>query len=159
MTATMQDQTVLPPDAGEEQNLLGALAKQLARDERSGHALLLEPNGSEVELPEPVFQALRDVVSAMSQGLAITVAPHNTMLTTQEAADLLGISRPTLVKRLEAGELPYVLHGRHRKMRLKDVVAYQHRTWQEREGALDEMATAGQEAGFYDDTLQSLPQE
>ncbi|WP_017975924.1 helix-turn-helix domain-containing protein [Actinopolyspora halophila] len=159
MTATMQDQTVLPPDAGEEQNLLGALAKQLARDEQGGHALLLRPDGSEVELPDPVFQALRDVVSAMSQGLAITVAPHSTMLTTQEAADLLGISRPTLVKRLEAGEIPHVLHGRHRKVRLKDVVAYRNRAWQEREEALDEMGAAGQGAGFYEDTLQSLPQE
>ncbi|NYH77006.1 excisionase family DNA binding protein [Actinopolyspora biskrensis] len=155
----MQDQTVLPPDAGEEQNLLGALAKQLARDEQGEHALLLGPDGSEIELPDPVFQALRDVVSAMSQGLAITVAPHNTMLTTQEAADLLGISRPTLIKRLEAGEIPYVLHGRHRKVRLKDVVAYRNHTWQEREEALDEMGAAGQEAGFHDDTLQPLPQE
>ncbi|SDR11343.1 helix-turn-helix domain-containing protein [Actinopolyspora saharensis] len=159
MTATMQDQTVLPPSAGEDQHLLGALAEQLADDGQDGRALLLGPDGSGIELPAPVFQALRDVVSAMSQGLAITVAPHNTMLTTQEAADLLGISRPTLVKRLEAGEIPYVLHGRHRKMRLKDVVAYQRRAWQEREDALDEMATAAQEAGFYDDTLQPLPQE
>ncbi|SDP62879.1 DNA binding domain-containing protein, excisionase family [Actinopolyspora xinjiangensis] len=159
MTATMQEQTVLPPDADEEQNLLGVLAKQLATEQQGGHAVLLGPDGSELELPGPVFQALRDVVSAMSQGLAITVAPHNTMLTTQEAADLLGISRPTLIKRLEAGEIPYVRHGRHRKMRLKDVVAYQHRTWQEREEALDEMAAAGQETGFYEDTLRPLPQE
>ncbi|MHA6801149.1 helix-turn-helix domain-containing protein [Bounagaea algeriensis] len=157
MSAKMREQTVLPPEDG--RNLLGALAKQLTAERPSGHALLLGPEGEEVELPEPVYRALQEVVTAMAQGMAITVAPHNTMLTTQEAADMLGVSRPTLIKLLSSGEISYSMHGRHRRVRLADVVAYQQRTRQEREAALHEMAVEGEEAGFYEDTLQSLPEE
>src|SRR6266511_2543238 len=57
--------------------------------------------GERIELPAEVFEVLRQVVLAMTEGQAVTVAPHHQTLTTQEAADLLGVSRPTLVRLLE----------------------------------------------------------
>src|SRR5699024_3199415 len=95
---------------------------------------------------------LRDVAATLSQGMAISIAPHNTMLTPQEAADLLGISRPTLVRLLSEGEIPFSTRGRHRRVLLRDVLDYQERTWQKREQVLDQMAADAEETGLYDMT-------
>jgi excisionase family DNA binding protein len=89
-------------------------------------------------------------VTALSEGLAISIAPHNTMLTTQEAADLLNISRPTLVRLLAEGEMPHTMRGRHRRVLLRDVLDYQERTRQARRRTLDRMAAEAEEDGLYD---------
>jgi excisionase family DNA binding protein len=86
----------------------------------------------------------------MSQGLAITVAPLHTVLTTSEAAHVLGVSRPTLVRLLEAGEIPYEQPNRHRRVRLADVLAYQERARRARAAGLDDMARTGEDDGLYD---------
>ena len=78
-------------------------------------------------MPPEVFEILREVVEALAQGLAITIAPHQMILSTGEAADILGVSRPTLVRLLEAGEIPFEQPGRHRRVRLADVLAYRER--------------------------------
>ena len=98
---------------------------------------------STMTAPE-VFEVLRDVVDAMAQGQAVTIAPVHQRLTTQEAADLLGVSRPTVVKLLESGEIPFEQPGRHRRVRLADVLAYRERASVERRGALDRMVEARQ---------------
>ena len=95
---------------------------------------------------------LRDVLEALSQGLAITVAPVHTVLTTSQAAQLLGISRPTLVRLLESGEIPFEQPARHRRVRLADVLAYQERARRARAAGLDEMVRTSEEAGLYDST-------
>jgi excisionase family DNA binding protein len=110
------------------------------------------PIGSEIEIPEELYGVLRDVVDALSQGLAISIAPHNTMLTTQEAADLLNISRPTLVRLLTDGEIPYTTRGRHRRVLLRDILIYQERTRAERRQALDQVAVDGENDGLYQAT-------
>lgn len=147
----LRDRTVLPP--AETENLNG-LVRALRE---GGRAALVGPDGEHWELPWPAFEALRDVVEAMSGGYAITVMPRHTMLTTQEAADMLGISRPTLVRLVEAGEIPHERRGRHRKLRLPDVLDYQRRAHVEREKILDEMVAGAADAGLYDDTAAASP--
>lgn len=144
MTAALEPRTVLPPtkDAPELASLATAL--------RAPTAALVGPDGTQTPLPGEVYQVLRSVVDAMSQGLAITVAPHNTQLTTQEAADLLGVSRPTLVRLLEDGEIPFELRGRHRRVMLADVIAYQERARAKRRATLDEMTRTAAEDGTAD---------
>lgn len=83
--------------------------------------------GDEVEIPEHVYRILSDVVEAMHRKLAITLVPQSMMLTTQQAADLLGVSRPTLVKYLEAGRLPFQKVGTHRRVMLTDLLDFQDR--------------------------------
>ena len=68
-------------------------------------------------------EVLLEVVTAMSKGQAISVVPKSRRLTTSEAADFLGISRPTLVKLLEGGEIPFEQPSRHRRVLLSDLVA------------------------------------
>ncbi|MFJ6670629.1 helix-turn-helix domain-containing protein [Actinosynnema sp. NPDC091369] len=146
MTATMGERTLLPPASSEA---LSSWVAALARP-GGGTAALLAPDGTRLELPAEVFDVLRSVVAAMSQGLAITVAPQHTVLTTSEAAQLLGVSRPTLVRLLEAGEIPYEQPNRHRRVRLADLLAYQERARRARAAGLDEMVRAGEEGGLYD---------
>ncbi len=120
-------------------------------------ALLRSPDGDETLVPDEVYNALRDVVEALRGGQAITVAPHDTVLTTQEAADFLGISRPTFVKLLERGEIPYTQPGRHRRVRLVDVLAYQQRAREQTRKALDELVAVSDDASLYDDALDDAP--
>lgn len=77
-----------------------------------------------IELTEPIYKALREVVAAMRQGRAVTVAPVDTTLTTQQAADFLGVSRPTLIKLLDAGLIDFERPGSHRRVRLVALLEY-----------------------------------
>lgn len=148
MTA-MTERTLLPPEHPE--GLSGVLALlALLAPQTAGHATLTGPDGTQLELPGEVFEVLREVISALSQGLAITIAPHQTVLTTSEAAQLLGVSRPTLVRLLESGEMPFDKPGRHRRVRLADLLAYQQRSRRGRAALLDQMVAASEDAGLYD---------
>jgi excisionase family DNA binding protein len=144
--SAMTERTLLPPEHPE--GLADVLA--LLTPHVAGPATLTGPDGTRLELPGEVFEVLREVVSALSQGLAITVAPHHTVLSTSEAAQLLGISRPTLVRLLESGEIPYDKPGRHRRVRLEDLLAYQQRSNRRRSALLDQMVADSEEAGLYD---------
>jgi excisionase family DNA binding protein len=84
---------------------------------------------------------VRHVVEAMRRGLAVSVVPRSHVLTTQQAADLLGVSRPTVIKLLDDGQIPFTKAGSHRRIRLDDVLAYGERRRAEQYAALD--ATAG----------------
>jgi|SRR5271165_522286 len=93
--------------------------------------------GEQVELPAEVYRVLRQVVEAMSRGMAVTVAPQSQSLTTQQAAELLGVSRPTLIRLLEEGRIPYDRVGTHRRLMLRDVLAYRERRREEQYRALE----------------------
>jgi excisionase family DNA binding protein len=112
-------------------------------------ALLLGPDGEQVPLPEEIYRVLVKVVEGLREGKVITVVPRTQRLTTQEAADFLGISRPTLVKLLEQGEIPYEQPGRHRRIMFSDLLAYRQRRQEERRAALDRMTEDASEAGLY----------
>lgn len=144
MTA-MVERTVLPPERPE--GLSGVLALLMPSTRQ---ATLIGPDGTRLDLPGEVFEVLREVVAAMSQGLAITVAPHQTVLSTSEAAEVLGVSRPTLVRLLEVGEIPFYKPGSHRRVRLADLLAYQQRSRRQRGALLDQMVADSQDAGLYD---------
>lgn len=77
--------------------------------------LLLGPDNEQVPLPAEVYRVLRQVVDVMGQGKATLVAPQGLLLTTQEAADFLGVSRPTLVKLLEDGAIAFEKPNQHRR--------------------------------------------
>ena len=110
MTPTAQAGVVFPP-----KDLTALLDLSRFLEHHTEPALLLGPDGEQVPLPEEVYRVLVEVVEAMREGKVITLVPHTQRLTTQEAADFLGISRPTLVKLLEDGKIPYDQPGRHRQ--------------------------------------------
>jgi len=146
MTASTLEHTILPP----EEPLDSLLA--LLTGAEATTTTVTGPNGEHLVLPPELFEVLRDVVAAMAKGQAVTIAPVHQRLTTQEAAGLLGISRPTLVKLLESGEIPFERPGRHRRVRLADVLAYRaERSVQVRE-SLDRMVEIADESGMYEQT-------
>lgn len=147
MATPTLDRTILPP--AEPLAGLVAFLDQLGAEPRT---TLSGPNGEQLVLPSEVFEVLRDVVEAMAQGQAVTIAPVHQRLTTQEAAELLGVSRPTVVKLLESGEIPFEQPGRHRRIRLADVLAYRERASVERRAALDRMVEIADEADMYERT-------
>jgi len=97
-----------------------------------------------------MFQVLLQVAAAMKAGLAVTVAPHHLTLSTQEAADLLRISRTTLVRLLETGVIPFEKPSRHRKVRLDDLLEYRRRQRNQAELAFADMVVDTERLGLYD---------
>jgi excisionase family DNA binding protein len=153
MTASV-DRPVLPPNDPAERLELDELAALLSR--APANAALVTPDGTLVHLPAAVYEVLSQVITAMRAGRAITLAPVAQRLTTQEAADLLGISRPTLVKLLEDGKVPFEKPGRHRRIRLDDLLTYRDQRRQERREALDELVRQTEELGLYDDEATEI---
>lgn len=118
----------------------------------TSRAALVAPDNSRIELPEPLHAALVQVAEALMQGLAVSVIPQSARLTTQQAADYLGVSRPTLVRLLERGEIPMSKPGRHRYVQLQDLVAYQEAMQSRRREILEAMAREAADAGLYEAT-------
>ena len=152
MTTLTPGRTVLPPAEAPDMALLEQLQAMLNLPGSAPATTLSGPNGEHLVLPPEVFEVLRGVVDAMMAGQAVTIASVEQRLTTQEAADLLGVSRPTVVKLLEAGEIPHERPGRHRRVKLADLLEYRDRVARERKLALDRMAQFAAESGMYERT-------
>jgi excisionase family DNA binding protein len=106
--------------------------------------------GEQVELPRTVFEVLRTAVGFMSHGQAIMLVPDNQAITTQRAADILGMSRPFFVKQLEAGLMAHHRVGNQRRVYLRDVLAFAEKRDAERVASLDWLARDAFEAGMYE---------
>jgi len=146
---SLQDETYLPrEDTAEIIDFLSALRVR-GRETADPRPRLTGPDGRSVELPEPMFEVLLQVAAAMKAGLAVTVAPHHLMLSTQEAADLLRTSRTTLVRLLETGAIPFEKPSRHRKVRLDDLLEYRRRQRTQAELAFADMVADTERLGLY----------
>ena len=104
---------------------------------------------TEVQMPASVLRYLDEILSQVGRGQSVLVLPLDTELTTQQAADVLNVSRPYLISLLEEEKaIPYRMVGRHRRIRLLDVLAYKRRFLEEREAILRELAAQAQELGM-----------
>lgn len=99
----------------------------------------------QVELPTSALRLLVDILAELADGNAVKVVPIHAELTTQEAADLLNVSRPHLVKLLEDGVLPFHKTGKHRRIRFADLMQFKVQRAQESEQAMQELANQAQE--------------
>jgi len=101
-----------------------------------------------LELPTIALRLLGEILSELALGNAVKVVPIHAELTTQEAADLLNVSRPHLVKLLDQGALPHTKTGRHRRVRFADLMAYKQERDDASRKAMDELAAQAQELGM-----------
>jgi len=101
-----------------------------------------------VTIPTTALRLLLDVLTEIGQGNAVSIIPIHAELTTQEAADVLNVSRPFLVQLLEKGEIPFHKIGTHRRVRYQDVITYKNRIDAARRNALDELTEQAQELGM-----------
>ena len=143
MAATAQRPITLPQTERKQVQDLEAMLSQ-------GRAALVSSTGERIELPHTVYEILRRVVTLMAHGHAITLVPDNQAVTTQRAADLLGMSRPFFVKLLETGAMAYHRVGNQRRVYLRDVLAYAQKRDEERHAALDRLSRAAVATGLYD---------
>ena len=132
----------------EEQPTLEKISRMLAND--APISLSVGNEGEMVELPKAVSQVLRQIISHMEHNRMVFITPMGPILTTQEAADILGVSRPYLIKLLEERQIPFSSVGTHRRIHINDVLQYKVRRQKEREEGLREIAQISQELGLYD---------
>lgn len=145
-TATPQLPDNLLRAAPDEGDALEALRRQIEEIFRAHRtARLVGPNGETIEIPASAFHALKLVVQGMARGQTMTLVPHGRELTTQEAADLLHVSRPHLVKLLDEGAIPHYKVGTHRRVRIEDVLDYRERRAAKRREKLDELTRLSEE--------------
>lgn len=134
----------IDPVADRDESQLNAAADALQSSDVAVAGSLLSG------LPEPVREAVVDVLRRFARGEGVVVGSLETLLTTSQAADMLGVSRTYLVQLLEAGELPCEFRGTHRRIRLGELVKYSEAFRQRRRAALDEVTRVSREAGLYD---------
>lgn len=121
------------------------------------HAKLVGTNGETLDIPEPIYRVLRRLLPLMAQGAAIGLVPIHQELTTQQAADLLNMSRPSLIKLLDAHDIPFERsRGGHRRVRFTDAMAYKRRRSAARHDTLAQIAAIGQKYGAYEADNEDL---
>lgn len=99
----------------------------------------------QIDLPTSALRLLVDILSELADGNAVKIVPVYAELTTQEAADLLNVSRPHLVKLLETGALPYHKTGKHRRVRFDELIKYKSQREDASERAMSDLAKQAQE--------------
>ena len=103
-----------------------------------------------VEIPANALVLLLDILKATTEGKSVTISAWNDEVTTTQAASMLNVSRPYVIKLLEDGEIPYRKVGSHRRIRTEDVVTYKAASYRRSEAALDQLVAEAQAMGYYD---------
>lgn len=106
------------------------------------------PKGDTLQIPALAAKMLVRILEEIARGNAVTLVPVHAELTTQEAADMLNISRPSLIQLLEEGKIDYRKVGTHRRVKFESMMAYKRRADTERRAALAELAAYDQEIGI-----------
>jgi len=130
-----------PPDQAAAQLALMSL-------DRDAPLQLHRDHGTTIQLPSSVARVLFRVLSEMAKGNAVSLIPIGRELSTQEAADLLGVSRPFIVKQVAEGRLAHRTVGRHRRIRLGDLMAYQRAMDESARAAMRRLVEDSQELGL-----------
>ena len=154
---TVEDQVrrMLPVSAEPEQqpelNALLQAIRAFSRMQRRRDCKLVGPDGQTIGLPDAVFYLLARVVDVLAQGDAISVVPVGKKLTTQQAANLLNVSRQYLVRLLNEDKIPHTMIGRHRRLRVDDVLAFKRQRDSQRRESLKRLTQMTEEFGGYEE--------
>jgi excisionase family DNA binding protein len=127
--------------------------RDLRRLIQGGDAKLVGSDGRQIAIPQPVHELLLMILKNLQAGKAISIVPEHQQLTTQRAANILGVSRPFLVGVLENGGIPFHMVGSHRRVYLRDLLDYKRRRDAARHEAINSMARVEMEAGTYDNVI------
>ncbi|MGF1637490.1 MAG: helix-turn-helix domain-containing protein [Cyclobacteriaceae bacterium] len=127
-----------------------ALAVVLRRIQSEYPEIEIEETKERIKIPLKALQLLAKILKETSQGKPVSIVPVATEITTQAAAEILGCSRPHLVKLLEKGEINFTKVGKHRRIKYQDVSDYKKKMKAEQRKLLIEIMKADEEAGLYD---------
>lgn len=126
------------------------LASALPQINTEATEIEIEETQDKIIIPSRALKLLGDILKAMSEGKPISIVPVATEVTTQKAAEILGCSRPHLVKLLEEGIIPFTKVGKHRRIMFDDMVKYKQVMKEEQKKHLIELMNADEETGLYD---------
>jgi excisionase family DNA binding protein len=107
-------------------------------------------DSARLEVPPATLRLLSQILALTARQQTFVLYPESSELTTKQAAEVLGVSRPFLIRVLETGDIPYRKIGRHRRVRMKDVLSYKQTTQIKRKAAMDELVKVSEEMGGYD---------
>lgn len=143
------ERVIAPPHDQPALNKLKSLLEESMRSGNDSSPRLAGLSG-EVNLPESVTRLMLLMVDELVRGNAVAIVPTSKELTTREAAELLNVSRPFLIKLLDQNEIPFVKTGSHRRIKLTDVLEYKQRRSAQRLQRLGEMTQLNESLGLYD---------
>jgi len=138
------------PDAAEERERQALERLESLLNQEGAAFRVVGAQGQDAELPKSVVDILRQAAHALARRKIVTIISLNRELTTQQAADLLGVSRPYLIRLLDQGAIPYTKTGTHRRIAFDDVMRYKAARDAERKQALAELIRLNEELGLYD---------
>jgi excisionase family DNA binding protein len=139
--------SIVPSPAEVEQAKVSSrqIAELTAKARPKPKYALTNHKGTEIELSESAFRVLVEALNTMASGNAVMLVPVEAEVTTQQAAEMLNVSRPYLVSLLESGEIAYRNVGRYRRIKHQDILDYQLRRTHRRKETMDELVSQGQE--------------
>jgi len=143
-----------PPEQQAEVAALFRILGKVHAERRAPKCQLIGPNGERISVPESVFYVLERVTEVLARGDSITVVPIGREVTTQQAADLLNVSRQYVVRLLDDGRIPFRKTGKHRRLRIEDVLSYKEGRDKDRRAGLRTLSQMTQEFGGYDSELE-----
>ena len=146
-TTTDKDPIVAPE---EERDTIASIEEYL-ESKGGGAAKLFGPSKDGVPIPSALRRVLVAAARQLAEGNGVSILPVMAEVTTQQAADLLNVSRPFVVGLLDKGEIPFHKVGTHRRIRLKDLLAYRRRRDASRRAIIDRLAAEAQELGIYEE--------
>lgn len=126
---------------------LTSIIRQLQSDQPK---IEIDKTGEKIKVPLSALRLLGDILKAMGQGKIISLVPVAAEVTTQAAAEILGCSRPHLVKLLEEGKIAYTKVGKHRRIKFDDVIEYKRRMKEQQKKHIIDIMNADEESGLYD---------
>jgi excisionase family DNA binding protein len=135
-----------------EAEQIRALAERIAaRGDRVRYSLVDTENQVRQEIPAPLFEILVAAARELANGRSVVILHYDQEITTQQAADILQVSRPYFVRLLEEGKIPYHRVGTHRRIRMGDLLRYKEIRDERRHADLKELVRASEVLGLYDD--------
>jgi len=140
---TKQEQRI----AIESYSALSSILSQLKQDDTE---IEIEETNDRIKIPIKALKLLSEILKSMSEGNPISIVPIATEVTTQKAAEILGCSRPHLVKLLEQGEIDFTMVGRHRRILFEDVIKYKNEMKQKQKKHIIDIMNFDDEIGLYD---------
>lgn len=127
-----------------------ALASMLLEINDKYPEIEIEETKEKIRIPLSILKLLAKILKETSMGHPVSIVPVATELTTQAAAEIIGCSRPHLVKLLERGEIKFTKVGKHRRIRYEDVVKYKRKMKEKQERLISKMMESDENSGLYD---------
>jgi excisionase family DNA binding protein len=151
--ADIRPEAVLPPASQRDRELARAAQRCImqALDHSRAATIRVKTesgDGPSVDLPPQALKLLGQILGAMSEGRAVTIMPAKREFSTVEAANFLNVSRPFVIKEIEAGRLPHRMVGTHRRIAFEDLQDYAERMRERQQAALRRLADADQDLGL-----------